>query len=65
YNLNLSTLRAKAVKEYLGSKGVSAHRLSFKGYGESDPIADNQNADGSDNPEGRARNRRVELRAQQ
>lgn len=65
YNLNLSTLRAKAVKEYLVSKGVSAHRLSFKGYGESDPIADNQNADGSDNPEGRARNRRVELRAQQ
>lgn len=65
YNFNLSTLRAKTVYKYLVDKGVSAHRLSFKGYGESDPIADNQNADGSDNPEGRARNRRVELRAEQ
>jgi OOP family OmpA-OmpF porin len=63
YNLNLSTLRAQAVYEYLLSKGISSQRLSYQGYGESDPIADNSNADGSDNTEGRARNRRVELRA--
>lgn len=65
YNLNLSTLRAQAVYDYLLSKGISSHRLSYKGYGESTPIADNQNADGSDNEEGRARNRRVELRAEE
>lgn len=62
YNINLSNARATSVYEYLVSKGVSASRLSAQGYGESDPIADNSNADGSDNPEGRARNRRVELR---
>ena len=34
------------------------------GYGELCPIASNTNADGSDNPEGRARNRRTELNVQ-
>ena len=36
-------------------------RLTTKGYGESQPIADNQTPDGGDNPEGRAKNRRVEV----
>lgn len=63
YNFNLSTLRAKRVYKYLTDKGVSEHRLTFKGYGESEPVEENTFEDGSDNPEGRARNRRVELRA--
>jgi adhesin transport system outer membrane protein len=56
YNQSLSERRAKAVMDYFISKGVDAGRLSAKGYGESSPIADNQTDDG------RAKNRRVELR---
>jgi outer membrane protein OmpA-like peptidoglycan-associated protein len=42
--------------EYFVGKGVAAEQLTAKGYGESQPVADNANA------EGRAQNRRVELR---
>lgn len=62
YNINLSNARAASVREYLLSKGVSDTRLTSQGYGESDPIESNANDDGSDNADGRARNRRVELR---
>lgn len=55
YNMGLSLRRAEAVRDYLISKGVAADRLTAKGYGESQPIADN-NTD-----EGRFKNRRVEL----
>lgn len=55
YNLDLSQRRANAVREYLISKGVSADRLTAKGYGESRPAFSN------DTIEGRAQNRRVEL----
>jgi OOP family OmpA-OmpF porin len=44
------------VRDYLAGKGVPASQLEARGYGETAPIADN----GS--PEGRARNRRVELK---
>jgi OOP family OmpA-OmpF porin len=56
YNQQLSERRAKAVMEYFVGKGVAAEQLTAKGYGESQPVADNGTA------EGRAQNRRVELR---
>ena len=62
YNLKLSDERAAAVVNYLIEKGISKTRLTSKGYGESSPDALNQNADGTDNPEGRQLNRRVELK---
>jgi OOP family OmpA-OmpF porin len=56
YNLGLSDRRARAVRDYLISKGIDASRLEWKGYGEADPIASN------DTPAGRAQNRRVDLK---
>lgn len=54
-NQLLSERRAKAVYDYLILRGVSADRLTYRGYGESRPVADN------DTPEGRAQNRRTTL----
>jgi len=66
YNQALSERRARAVYDYLTSNGIDASRLvGPNGYGESRPIAPNENPDGSDNPEGRAQNRRTELNVQQ
>lgn len=62
YNKNLSQNRAQSVVDYLIQKGINRKRLKAKGYGESLPIAENKNADGSDNPEGRAKNRRTEFK---
>ena len=56
YNMALSNRRAMSVKQYLVSHGISANRLTAKGYGESQPIASNATA------AGQAKNRRVELR---
>jgi pentatricopeptide repeat protein len=61
YNLLLSQRRAEYVVRYLAEKGISKKRLSAVGYGENAPIAPNQNADGSDNPSGREKNRRTEF----
>jgi len=61
-NEKLSEARAKSCVDYLVSKGVSAERLTWKGYAATMPIAPNTNTDGSDNPEGRARNRRTEFK---
>lgn len=55
YNLALSQRRADAVRDYLVSKGVAADRLTTKGYGKANPVADNATS------EGRFKNRRVEL----
>lgn len=60
YNLTLSGRRADAVKAWLAANGIAAARLQAKGFGETDPVAPNENPDGSDDPEGRAKNRRVE-----
>ena len=56
YNMKLSENRARAVMEYLVRKGIQPQQLSAAGYGFSRPIAYN------DTPEGRAKNRRVELK---
>ncbi|MFH1005735.1 MAG: OmpA family protein [Bacteroidota bacterium] len=61
YNLALSKRRANAVAVYLSSKGIDKSRMKTIGYGESKPIAVNENPDGSDNPEGRTKNRRTEI----
>ena len=61
YNYRLGQARADSVKDYLVSKGVAAARLVTKSFSELEPAAPNENADGSDNPEGRAMNRRVEM----
>jgi outer membrane protein OmpA-like peptidoglycan-associated protein len=61
YNLDLSKRRARTVGRELVFTGVRKERLSLKGFGELKPIAPNKNPDGSDNPEGRTRNRRVEV----
>ncbi|MBI3518373.1 MAG: OmpA family protein [Bacteroidetes bacterium] len=62
YNLKLSQKRAESVVNYLVSKGIKSERLKAKGYGETMPVAPNKNKDGSDNPEGRAKNRRTEFK---
>ncbi|MBL1145664.1 MAG: hypothetical protein D8M25_12080 [Bacteroidetes bacterium] len=62
YNLKLSQERAESVVKYLKKKGIAKERLQAKGYGMAKPIALNKNADGSDNPEGRAKNRRTEFK---
>jgi len=62
YNIALSQRRAESTVAYLIRKGISPERLVAKGYGEEVPIARNTNPDGTDNPEGRQRNRRTEFR---
>ncbi|MCC7379106.1 MAG: OmpA family protein [Chitinophagaceae bacterium] len=54
-NLELSNNRAKSVVGYLLSKGINQQRLSFKGFGATKPVADNNTETG------RAKNRRTEL----
>ncbi|TDG37571.1 OmpA family protein [Pedobacter changchengzhani] len=54
-NNKLSTDRAKSVQQYLVSQGISATRITFRGYGKTLPVATN------DTDEGRALNRRVEF----
>jgi hypothetical protein len=56
YNITLSENRAKAVYKYLIEHQIDKKRLSFKGYGMSQPVDDNST------PEGRARNRRTEMK---
>jgi OOP family OmpA-OmpF porin len=56
YNQGLSERRAQAVLDYFVSHGVNPGNITVRGYGESEPVADNSTR------EGRAANRRVELR---
>jgi len=59
YNKDLSERRAKSCVDYLVSKNIPQNRMTFKGYGESVPVASNQFKNGKDNPDGRAKNRRT------
>jgi len=54
--MKLSQRRAKAVRDYLIAGGISPKRITAEGFGETHPVATNDTADG------RAQNRRVELR---
>ncbi len=55
-NLKLSQERAQSIVNYLVSKGIALARVTAKGYGATDPIADN------DSEEGRQKNRRTEVK---
>lgn len=55
YNQKLSVRRAESVKAYLISKGIEKNRIYTEGKGEKQPVASNKT------PEGRAKNRRVEI----
>ena len=61
YNMKLSRNRAKSVVAWLKKRKIPSKRMVAKGYGETQHIAPNENPDGSDNPEGRQMNRRIEL----
>jgi outer membrane protein OmpA-like peptidoglycan-associated protein len=56
YNQQLSQRRASSVKNILFQRGVQGQRITAVGYGESQPVANNNT------PEGRQMNRRVEIR---
>lgn len=55
YNIWLSDKRAASVKKYLEDAGIGASRITTKGFGPANPVADNKT------PEGRQKNRRVEV----
>jgi len=62
YNMTLSENRAASVKNWLvQNAGVSASRITTRGFGETKPVAPNKKPDGSDDPVGRQKNRRVEI----
>jgi outer membrane protein OmpA-like peptidoglycan-associated protein len=62
YNLKLSVRRAESVRNWLAQKGgLSGVNFTTKGFGKTQPVAPNTNPDGSDNPEGRQKNRRVTI----
>ncbi len=62
YNMYLSKARAQKIKEILAKMGIEESRIKTDGFGESKPLLPNENPDGSDNPENRQHNRRVEFR---
>lgn len=61
YNQKLSEGRAASVKMWLTNAGIPGAGLNTRGFGKANPVAPNTRPDGSDNPEGRTRNRRVEV----
>jgi len=61
FNQGLSERRARAVASELAAAGIPAKLLHSEGFGSRMPIAPNSRPDGSDDPDGRARNRRVEI----
>lgn len=61
YNMALSDRRAESVKLKLVELGVPFSQVETKGFGKARPLGPNKLEDGSDNPEGRGRNRRAEI----
>jgi OOP family OmpA-OmpF porin len=61
YNQGLSERRAESVRAALDARLDDEFTFEVAGYGEAQPVAPNQNRDGSDNPDGRALNRRVQV----
>ena len=62
YNQKLSEQRAESVKQWLMQKeGLSKFTITTQGFGAKNPVAPNTKPDGSDDPEGRQKNRRVEV----
>lgn len=62
YNQRLSEQRAASVKNWFVAKeGLKGNKFSTQGFGAKKPVAPNTKPDGSDNPEGRQKNRRVEI----
>ena len=61
YNKKLSLRRADSVKRWLETHGLSGMQFATEGFGAEKPVAPNTKPDGSDDPEGRQKNRRVEI----
>jgi outer membrane protein OmpA-like peptidoglycan-associated protein len=61
YNQVLSEQRARSVRDWLAAHHYLAAATPIQGFGKQNPVAPNTNPDGSDNPSGRAKNRRVEV----
>ncbi len=62
YNQTLSEQRAASVRQWLVTNAkLNAANITTKGWGKTKPVAHNTKPDGSDDPEGRAKNRRVEI----
>ena len=64
YNQKLSERRAESVRKYLAGQGATL-KMSTQGWGRKKPVAPNAKPDGKDDPEGRKKNRRVEITVQQ
>jgi outer membrane protein OmpA-like peptidoglycan-associated protein len=61
YNQGLSERRAATVRVALVNRGLRMAQLNIRGFGKSRPVTPNEKADGSDDPDGRQKNRRVEV----
>jgi outer membrane protein OmpA-like peptidoglycan-associated protein len=61
YNTKLSDRRAVSVKNWFAKHGVAANSMQTHGWGAAKPVAPNRHPDGSDDPDGRQKNRRVEI----
>ena len=61
YNAKLSDRRAVSVKTWFAKHGVAANSMQTHGWGAAKPVAPNKHPDGSDDPDGRQKNRRVEI----
>ena len=61
YNMRLSEARATTVRDWMAGQGLIAADTPIQGFGKTKPAAPNTTADGQDDPEGRQKNRRVEV----